>query len=149
MKLSLPKRSRPGLALGVAGVASGVIAVLALRPSPYLTELAWMPEELARWADAHGRLRNLPAFFLLCLALLPALGLRLGGAVALALGLGLEAAQLFIPGRYFDPLDLLWSALGVAAACFAVVVGRALLFRCSPARAEKAPGLTPPPRSET
>ena len=101
--------------VAIALAAVGVIAFLALRGSPWVGELPWMPRWLAEWADHNGNLRNLPAFAALTLVLWPVLGWRLGAAVAALMSVGLETAQVFIAGRTFDWADIGWSLAGVAA----------------------------------
>ncbi len=99
------------LALG----AGALVAYLALRSSPWVGELSWLPAGLADWADHHGRLRNLPAFAGLTAVLVTALGWRRGAGCSALLAVGLECAQLGIRGRSFDPADIGWSLLGVVA----------------------------------
>lgn len=94
--------------------ALGVVAFLALRSSPWLGELSWMPRWLSDWADRNGDLRNLPAFAGLAAVLVLGLGRRWGGIVAATSAVGLEAAQVFIAGRVFGWADIAWSLVGVA-----------------------------------
>jgi len=97
----------------LAGLPLGVIAFLCLRRSSRLEDLWWIPSWLARWADRHGCLDNIPAFALLAFILSVVFGRRTGSVIAVALALGLEYAQLFIPTRCFDWRDILSSELGV------------------------------------
>ncbi len=108
------KASR-SLRLLFALAAVGVVGFLALRSSPWVGELPWIPHWLSDWADRHGTLRNLPAFAALTVALIPAFGWRLGGGIAAGLSVALELAQVFIAGRTFDWADIGWSLAGVAA----------------------------------
>lgn len=98
----------------VATVALAVVAYLALRGSPRVSDVAWIPGELGHWADRHGALRNLPAFGLLALFGTMAWGLRKGCGLAAVFAVGLEFAQKWMPHRRFDPADIYWSLLGVA-----------------------------------
>lgn len=100
----------------VAVLACAVIAFLTLRTSPYVGELPFIPSWLGVWADSHGNLRNLPAFFLLTLFLVPALGRLHAGLLAAILSITLELAQLLRPGRTFDWADICWSLVGVVLA---------------------------------
>lgn len=119
------KTRRILLRLG-ALAATGVVGFLALRPSPWLGELPWIPRWLSGWADHHGNLRNLPAFAVLAIALTLALGWRLGAAIAAMLAIVLELAQLGIAARSFDWADIGWSLAGVAAAAGCCGLGRLL-----------------------
>lgn len=101
-----------------------VVAFLALRASPYISEIPWIPAWLSEWADRHANLRNLPAFAGLAFALLWPLGVRVAACVASLLAVVLECAQVFIDGRTFDLADIGWSLLGVVLA-----VGLALAVR--------------------
>ncbi len=115
--------------LGASG-AVAVIGFLALRSSPRVAELAWVPRWLSAWADHHGSLRNLPAFAALALVLILTLGRRPGSALAALLGVFLELAQTFISGRTFDWADIGWSLAGVVAVSAAFAV--ACFFRNRP-----------------
>lgn len=106
----------------VAAMALGVIAFLALRASPEVNRVPWIPQWLGRWADAHGSLRNLPAFAGLAAVLTVTLGAWAGCGLAAVFAVGLEVAQLGLPHRAFDPADIGWSLLGIAL----VAVGAAL-----------------------
>lgn len=97
-----------------AGLAVCVIVYLALRPSPWMGDLSWIPRWLAEWADRNGNLRNLPAFALLALCLFWPLGIWRGAALASLLAISLETAQIFVEGRSFDWADIGWSLAGVA-----------------------------------
>ena len=123
--------------IAAAIISLAAIAICALAPSAYMSEIPFIPTWLGTWADANPNFRNFPVFAifaaLLFLALsffqLPTenrtLNTALRAAVcASALGLLFEALQLLLPGRYADPMDVFWSALGafvgaaIAAACF-------------------------------
>jgi VanZ like family len=134
MKTFLKRLTFLGLAL-----AFGVILWCALAPSPDLVNIHWMPKWLGKWADAHPTFRNFPAFGLLSVLLvfvgnlcrgtsevrgLIASTLFAAAAVSVA-GVVLECLQLALPGRFFDPMDILWSVLGAVAGSLA---GFACLF---------------------
>ena len=109
-------RSRMLRLIVVAGLAA-TIAFLALRTSPYLQYLPWMPRRIGIWADHHGIVRNVAAFFALSLAVYFLLGR--GGWTVLALcgfGTAVEVVQRWIPGRVFDWWDILASIGGVLIA---------------------------------
>jgi hypothetical protein len=97
----------------LALISVGVVAFLALRPSPYVGELPWMPDWLGHWADRNGNVRNLPAFAGLAMILVWALGWRAAGVWASLLAVSLECAQVVIAGRSFDWADIGWSLTGV------------------------------------
>jgi VanZ family protein len=114
------------------------IAVCALSPSSYMSEIRFIPSWLATWADANPNFRNMPVFAALAALVYivvtfdQPLATRYGlwrlafGAFigTTLLGVALEALQLLLPGRWADPLDVMWSALGalvgVSVASFAV-----------------------------
>jgi hypothetical protein len=106
--------------VAVAGVGVGCAMYLSFRGTGELSTVVWMPSAIGEWADQHGRLRNLPAYFLLTL---PFLALfqegrsRLGAAVGVGvLGTVLELAEYFVPARMVEWQDITWSWAGVAAA---------------------------------
>lgn len=107
-----------GLAAGMLGVGLGLY--LSLKASSRMSDVQWLPAGITRWADAHGRFRNFPAFGLIALPLLllPSsrrrrclLAAALVGMVAL-----LEVFQNWIPARSPDVWDVVWASLGVSAA---------------------------------
>jgi glycopeptide antibiotics resistance protein len=120
-----------------------LVAILfcALAPSPVMREVIWIPTWLADWADRNGSFRNFPVFAVFAALLFVVATfdqqlvsrygrwrLAFGAFIVTALlGFALEALQLLLPGRWADPMDVFWSALGaltgaVAAAVFAVVL---------------------------
>lgn len=152
-------------------VALGVIAAtsyFALRSSPRLVEIRWLPYWLSSWADAYGVARNVLAFGVVGLAAFGASAAQRGtgqrtkpekendkenekdfvggrgkgqGArgqstvhssrvhavmfVALAVfATGLEVAQLWIPGRWFDWKDIVASIGGLAIGALVVRLAR-------------------------
>lgn len=105
------------IARGILWIAAvGVLTYLALRASPNLSEIGWLPESLAHWADRHGVLRNLPAFAALYLVGIVAFGSGRAWPVcglACLVAFVLEAGQLLVPARTFDLDDILFSWAGV------------------------------------
>lgn len=110
------------------------IAVCALSPSSYMTEIRFIPSWLATWADANPNFRNMPVFTALAAMvyivvtfyqpLVTSYGrwrLAFGAfAASSLLGALLEVAQARIPGRWADPFDVMWSAFGaLVGACVA------------------------------
>ena len=107
------------------GIACAVY--LTDRPSSDLETIGWLPGRLhaiARWADYHGRFRNVPAYALLALPLLAVLRrarARGKGILALAVfAMAMEYTQLLIPTRFFEWQDIAESWLGLAAAWLSV-----------------------------
>lgn len=118
---------RPGTTRVIRVIAAtlalcGTVAAidLALRQSGYLQRVDWLPEPVARWADAHGRFRNFPAFFLLALPFL-SFARRSSGRALVTAALAifatlLELAQYFRPQRWVEWQDIAWSCAGLACA---------------------------------
>jgi VanZ family protein len=110
---------------GLGILLSGLMAAFtyaALRASPYLAELPFMPAPIGRWVDAHPDMRHMVGY--LVMAVVGALAYCAGRPAErwLAFGLGmlffatlLEAAQFFLPNRHADWRDLAWSCLGILA----------------------------------
>lgn len=118
-----------------AVVSVGVVSFLALRSSPWVGEVNWIPHWLSDWADSHGNFRNFPAFAALDLVLMGAFGTRRAAMITAFLGVGLECAQFGIRGRTFDWADIVWSLAGVAFASVLAIIWRYLCARnqpCSP-----------------
>ena len=115
----------------VCGICLG--AYLCLRPSGALQTVSWLPDFVAKWADQHGRLRNLPAFALLTAPILivsNGRSARLKAVVGVAaFSASLECAQYFIPTRMFEWQDIFWSWIGVVLAWSAFEAMRLLLTR--------------------
>lgn len=116
---------RIGLLFGLLCVVVSVFWC-ALAKSPAMVEICWMPVWLGKQADAYPIFRNFPAFALLSFFVSLSLGV-LGGIrrvlnplavtivsafFASAVGVGLEFAQLWIPARSFDLLDIAWTLAG-------------------------------------
>jgi hypothetical protein len=131
--------------MSVIGLACVLAAVFwcALSKSPLMVEICWMPAWLGKWADAYPILRNFPAFALLsfiaslalanftCMrrtisnlsvAIISWLGVSL-------IGVALEFAQIWIPSRSFDLLDIAWTLAGAFAGA---LVGLPLLILAFP-----------------
>jgi VanZ family protein len=105
------------------------IALVTLETSPQMTTVSWIPIFVSRWADAEPTFRNFPPYALATLlSTLTALTwirprtrahglLIILGMLCLwtLLGTGLECAQLWLPYRKFDLLDITWSVVGTLA----------------------------------
>ena len=93
------------------------MAFLALRTSPYLQYIPWMPRRVGVWADHNGIVRNTAAFFVFAIAVFLLVGRRAWHVVALCLfASSIEVAQLWIRGRVFDWRDILASIAGILLA---------------------------------
>ncbi|HEX2099121.1 MAG TPA: VanZ family protein [Candidatus Synoicihabitans sp.] len=91
-----------------------VIGFLALRASPRIAELPWIPAWAGSWIDHHYVLRNVPAFAALAFVVRGLLGPQRWVAPGLlALATGLEVAQLWLPTRFFDWRDIIASYAGL------------------------------------
>lgn len=111
-----PERRRL-LSLLVVCAVGGAVAYFALRSSPYLQYIPWMPRGVGIWADKNGIFRNVVAFFVLAAGVFLVIGRRVWHVVLLcSFATGLEACQLWIPGRVFDRLDIVASIAGVLLA---------------------------------
>ena len=91
-----------------------------------MREVIWIPSWLGEWADRNGNFRNFPVFaafaalFFFVVTFYQRLVTRydqwqlaFGAFLATALlGILLEAAQLLLPHRWADPMDIVWSSLG-------------------------------------
>ena len=96
---------------------TGLIAFLALRTSPYLQYIPWMPRRIGVWADHNGIVRNAAAFFVFALVAFLVVGRRPWHVFALCLfATALEVAQLWIRGRVFDWRDIFASIIGILLA---------------------------------
>lgn len=103
-----------GLAVVIVAAA---LAYFALRTSPYLQYIPWMPRPVGVWADSNGILRNAVAFFIFAGLVFLLVGRGLWHVLAAcAFGAGIEVAQLWIPGRVFDWRDIVASIAGVLCA---------------------------------
>ena len=105
------------------------IALETLATLPQMTTVSWIPKFISRWADAEPTFRNFPPYALATLlSTLTALAwirprTRIHGLLIILgmlclwalLGTGLECAQLWLPYRKFDLLDITWSVVGALA----------------------------------
>jgi glycopeptide antibiotics resistance protein len=106
-----------GLRILLVLLGAAAIAFLALRSSPYLQYIPWMPRAIGVWADSNGILRNVAAFFALGVLIFVFLGRRpIHVLAAIGFGTALEVAQLWIPGRVFDGWDIAASTAGILLA---------------------------------
>lgn len=113
-----PRRSSSlRLRLAVVLLLTGVIAFLALRTSPYLQYVPWLPRPIGVWADSNGIVRNIAAFLLFALAVYLLVGRGIGTVLALCLfASAVEVAQLWVRGRVFDGWDIVASVAGILLA---------------------------------
>ena len=96
---------------------AAVMAFLALRTSPYLQYIPWMPRRIGVWADHNGILRNVAAFFVFALLVYFLVGRSVWHIAALCLfATTVEVAQLWIRGRVFDWQDIVASIAGIVLA---------------------------------
>jgi hypothetical protein len=106
----------------VAANIFGAVAAIYLtdRRSSDLETIPWLPVWLhgvARWADYHGRFRNVPAYGILALPVLVLCSTtrrRANAVVALAtFATVMEYTQLLVPTRFFDWYDIIESWVGI------------------------------------
>lgn len=114
-------RKRAGRAAGWSLLGAGVAAGtwLTLSQSGRVPAVPGLPEPLVDWMNSHGRLRNVPAYFLLTIPAVVLAAPRRTAQAALAIGAlaaALEFAQLGIQSRQFDWWDIFLSWLGAAVA---------------------------------
>lgn len=117
---------------------------LTLRPSPDFSSLklpAWLlHSRLIKLADKYGELRNIPAFFLLAIpfrVIFRDRGERwLILALLFLLSLSVEVAQIWIPSRHFDRMDILCSWLGLCLGWGLTAVLQKLIARWKRNKAE-------------
>ena len=94
-----------------------VVGFLALRTSPYLQYISWMPRSIGVWADSNGIVRNVAAFFVFALAAFLLVGRGGWQVVALCLfATTVEVAQIWVRGRVFDWRDIVASIAGILLA---------------------------------
>lgn len=110
-------RRRLLLRIALVAAVAAALAFFALRTSPYLQYIPWMPRVIGVWADSNGIVRNVAAFFVLGLATYLLVGRRLPHVLVLSgFGVALEVSQIWIRGRVFDWLDIWASLAGIALA---------------------------------
>lgn len=105
-----------------------LVGFLALRGSPFVSELPWVPAGLAEWLDTIRHWRHLLGFGVtgLLVFVIPVPGQRswrprrLGALLVLAVVL--EVVQLWIPGRTYAHADLIANVAGVGLGWVVVVV---------------------------
>ncbi len=106
---------------------------LCLRHSSDLSTVPWLPKFISNWADHHGRIRNVPAFFLLTwpfMFLFPVALWRVWAVLGLGgFGTLLELAQYFVPTRWVEWQDVMWSWTGVIIAWLLFEAVRGMLER--------------------
>ena len=96
---------------------AGIVGFLALRTSPYLQYISWMPRPVGVWADSNGIVRNVAAFFVFALAAFLLVGRGVLQVAALCLfATSIEVAQLWVRGRVFDWRDIVASIAGILLA---------------------------------
>lgn len=119
-------------------LGSALCLYLAWRPSPFLSELSWLPESFARWADHHAQSNSRTAIPFFILGLVGALvgpataskGLAwMAFAALIGLSVLLELGQLWAPGRHPTVADVLWGWTGLSAGWGSMLGARFLLRR--------------------
>ena len=116
----------------------------ALAPSPDLQQINWIPSVIASWANEYPSFRNFPAFGVVAMSLYFCVlswlehvhprrlsGLAFFCSIVVSLfAVLLECLQIWLPTRFFDPYDILWSITGAFAGSFvALVVSRCLVLK--------------------
>lgn len=102
------------------------IAVLALMPSPDVRDLQVVPENIGNWLDTHDFERNIMGGAILQMAVMvvffgwgigrsPSRLSGIAGVTSLAIFSITELAQLFLPQRTFDWMDIGAAILGISA----------------------------------
>ena len=114
-------RDRRGRVLLIlSGILVVLVAAASWVPSSRMTELRWVPEWIARWADRDPNIRTavpfIPLAFLLvrgfarCGLKWPVVGSLLVSGVSLGLA---ELGQVLLPSRTADVADLMWGGAGI------------------------------------
>ena len=118
----MPFQHRPTRFLLHAAFAAFFVVTgyLVLRPSPSISELPFIPDWLAAWADRNWDLRTAVPFFFLSLLWTLLAGRRPGRLVAGHLALAAlliltELAQILLPERHAGLPDILWGLAGLSA----------------------------------
>jgi hypothetical protein len=106
----------------IGALLFGIVAAcyLTLRSSSDIHTITWLPRSLdpiIRWADDHGRMRNVPAYALLAMPVMVLCRTRQSRTIAIILlavfGAVLEGLQFFIPTRYCEWQDVALSWVGL------------------------------------
>ena len=130
-----------------ATISVAVICYLALKPSPSVAEVPFMPRWLGRWLDHEDFLCNVSGYLVLTIVIHATFsGWRRAAAGVVwrraawlgVLVAGLECGQLFLPRRFFDLHDIASGWLGV------VVASLPWLVLPVKAATPKTPGLAKP-----
>lgn len=112
-----------GLAFAVATLGAAGLAYLSLLPSPFITEVHWIPLGVGIWADHHGVVRNTVAFFVLGFFVFTFIGRRWPHFLSLcAFSAAIELPQIWLPRRTFDLQDISAGIEGLAFAWLIVVI---------------------------
>ena len=119
-----------GLVFAVAAIGAAALAYLSLRPSPFITEVHWIPHGIGKWADHHGVVRNTVAFFVFGFFVFAFIGRRWPHFLALcAFSAAIEVPQIWLPRRTFDLEDISAGIEGLALAWLFVVIPRFIYSR--------------------
>lgn len=114
------RRTTTLLASSAAIVGVACAMYLSLRSTGELASVPWIPDFVGHWADQNGRLRNLPAYFLLTVPVLFTVRDYISRARAViavgVFGTVLELAEFFVPRRWVEWQDIAWTWAGAITA---------------------------------